>query len=301
MNPEFTVGTDVEFFLNHPDAGFVPATGFNCSGTKLEPTQLGELGAYHRDNISVELQPPPATNPDKFIGNNLNLYNAMTTQFRGMQLEMRAYAAVRFDEARLKDLEEAEEMGCEPDKCAYAGETMVPAKVESMGRYRTGSGHIHIGGIEDMDENARRDVVKWLDILEGLYGRYMEGNRDRQAYRRRTWYGQAGRYRMKDYGLEWRTPSNVMWAGWVLDASAYGLFASIYSALTLVRAGITVDSIAPEKAIERIRQSIDGQDGKACIRRIHYWQDKLYEYDEIKTVLKKAGKLYGNRANIFSA
>lgn len=233
--------------------------------------------------------------------NGSRLYEAMREQFRSMNLQLIGQCAVQFQAARLKDIEEADEMGCEPDKCAYAGLTMPTASVEAMGTWRTGSGHIHIGGLEDMDEDGRRHVVKWMDILEGLFGKYYEARNDRTSSRRRRYYGQAGRYRMKDYGLEWRTPSNDMWLNWILNAQAPGLFASVYTATVLTRAGITVDSIGSPKAMERVRSAIDGSDSRGAMRRMYYWQDLLYEHDEVKAVIKQAGTKYGCRANLYSA
>lgn len=298
--PKFTVGSDAEFFLYHSSTGLVPATGFNCAGTKLEPVSLGELGTYHRDNISVELQPPPADTPEKFIQHGSQLYRALRIQFGNMSLDLGAIPAAEFSTSMLRGIEEASEMGCEPDKCAYSGETQATIKPEAMGGWRTTSGHLHVGGIDDLNEDQRRQIVQWLDILEGLTGKQKEAQSDRLAWHRRAYYGQAGRYRMKPYGLEWRTPSSLMWRHWLQPQSAASLFASIGTAIALVRAGVYVESIASDIAVKRVRDAIDGRSLSNVTRRVHYWQDRLYEYDTIKSIIKKVGTQYDYRASLYS-
>lgn len=300
---ELSIGSDVEFFLHHRRQGTIPATSFNCPGSKLEPVAVGTLGTFHRDNLSVELQPLPAQTPSEFVGNSWSLYQAIKMRYSHMSLSLNATPVASFPRKLLATLGEANEIGCEPDICAYTGEVAQATSAEKLGIYRTASGHIHIGGIEHIPEDRRKEVVKWMDVLEGLSCRNHEDRHIITPVVRRRFYGQAGRFRLKPYGLEWRTPSNANWWNWIQDDKhAASLFASVYMAATLTLADITVESLASPAAIQRMRDSIDGSRRDTPITaRIGYWQEFLSENTEYKSVLKQAQKIYGAVPGLYPA
>lgn len=299
---DITIGADVEFFLSHAQRGIVPATSFNCPGSKDEPVSLDSVGTFHRDNISVEIQPLPASTPAEFTVNNLAIWRAIRNRYQGLGLSPYVNPVAQFPRTVLAEIAEANEIGCEPDKCAYTGETAKATSADKLGQYRTASGHIHIGGLEDMDEDQRRQVIQYMDVLEGLTCRSMEDVSTSQGYLRRQWYGQAGRYRIKPYGVEWRTPSNTNWYFWAKKAkNAAELFSSVFVAKTLVESGVTLEAMASPIAIKRLRNAIDNRSYAAPLsRRIGYWQELLSESPECKSVVKKAGKIYGYRPGLYA-
>jgi hypothetical protein len=121
-----------------------------------------------------------------------------------------------FKEAGMVAIPEAAEMGCDPDFCAYTGEQHNGPDAVAMEQQRVASGHVHIGGVEDYDREHQQTLIRWLDILVGIDIADHECNHDRKAYVRRKYYGQAGRFRPKPYGVEYRTPSN-MWVHTILE------------------------------------------------------------------------------------
>ena len=75
---------------------------------------------------------------------------------------------------------------------------------------RTASGHVHIGWGKEMtdhNEQARAAAVQ-MDFYLGLPSLFYDNDT-----RRRSMYGKAGCYRLKPYGVEYRTLSNA----WLLS------------------------------------------------------------------------------------
>lgn len=298
-----TIGADVEFFLNSRAQGIIPATAFNCPGSKLEPVTMGTMGTFHRDNLSVEIQPLPADTPADFVHNGNRLFQALKSRYRAMNLTLSVTPVAQFPAKMLKTLTEANEIGCEPDRCAYSGQEAKATDAETLGRVRTASGHIHIGGQDGLPEEQRAIAITWMDVLEGLWCRQHEDHNSVGGSLRRSYYGQAGRYRIKPYGMEWRTPSNLNWSYWVSDPSrAARLFASAYVATTLASRGMTIQSLTSPTMVTRLRQTIDSRSQALPIgRRISFWQELLSEQKDVTALVKQAGKLYGSPPGLYAS
>lgn len=298
---EFTVGSDVEVFLRHAEHGWVPATGYNTPGTKEAPIPIGTTGSFfHRDNISVELQPAPGSTPQEFMENGQRALTSVTRRYTKMGMDLNFSVVVVFADEVLQ-VEEADEMGCAPDFCAYLGKEMEPVKAKSMGTLRTAGGHIHIGGIESFDTPKREELIKWLDVLEGLWTTQIDLNFTGDiAIQRRRFYGQAGRYRLKEYGVEWRTPGCAAWYTWAIQKKAPRLFASIWLATQLIQRGLTTEVMSSQVSLERLQQGLNSSELKSLTRLTYYWQEKLYEAATTKSLVRAAGELYGARPSLFT-
>jgi hypothetical protein len=289
----FTVGSDPEFFLSHRTYGMVPATEYNTPGTKLEPTAIVDApgSTFHRDNIMVELQPLQADNPREWVANAQQAFDTVTSLYSGRHLQFSLADTATFDRARIKDLSEAQEIGCEPDKCAYTGEEMTPTDAATMDRTRCAGGHIHIG-VDGFTEEELRETVKLLDVFEGVpMLRTEEGYRVHRTNRRR-YYGQAGRYRVKPYGVEWRTPSNCGWHSY-MEGNASNLFSTINCVLPLVKQGVTSEDIGGSTLVAKSRLLIDG-DGLGHRKRIagvvQSWKDCIAVHKVARELFEEEAK-----------
>ena len=105
-----------------------------------------------------------------------------------------------FDDSELKD-PEALMFGCEGDYDAWTvGHedeiTHPPASLRSAG------GHVHIG-FKFEDEQDQFRAAKAADLFIGLRGVFYDKDSER-----RQLYGRASKFRLKPYGIEYRTPSN---------------------------------------------------------------------------------------------
>lgn len=63
-------------------------------------------------------------------------------------------------------------------------------------------GHIHVG-YPNPNIETNEKIVKWMDIYLGLASTILDDDDRRKMY-----YGTPGRYRDKDFGVEYRTLSN---------------------------------------------------------------------------------------------
>lgn len=204
-----TVGADPELFVK---AGrhFLSGHLFEC-GTKAEPMKTKH--AYiQNDGIALEINIKPARSRDEFVTNCNNALSDLRSFINRTndKAELVARPSIFFGRKRLQALPPmAKILGCTPDYVAGSEEPNFPP--DSDAPFRTGAGHIHIGWTEDADTSTGGDhfklctkIVQEMDYFVGLPSMLW----DKDA-RRRTLYGKAGTFRVKPYGLEYRTLSNA--------------------------------------------------------------------------------------------
>jgi hypothetical protein len=99
------------------------------------------------------------------------------------------------------------ELGCDPDFNAWSGEQNEKPDVDKP--MRTAAGHVHIGFLEpgtmpdEMLFETARTITKQMDFYLGLPSLLFDHDQER-----REMYGQAGAFRPKPYGVEYRVLSN---------------------------------------------------------------------------------------------
>jgi len=210
----FTIGCDPEVFLTKNGK---PASAYGLiRGTKKEPF-LNREGAYQVDGMAAEFNTTPVPFPDlSWHPDTFDKWNEkILYQLRALRAALPKGYSLKIDpvmefgkEFLDKQPDEAKELGCDPDYCAY---TLQPnPRPDGEKTFRTGAGHIHIGWGSDIPVDNQEHIeicagfVKSLDATVGLFMTYI----DRDP-RRRELYGKAGAFRPKPYGVEYRTPSNV--------------------------------------------------------------------------------------------
>jgi hypothetical protein len=227
MTPTITIGADPEFFVrkgNH----YISAHEFPF-GTKTKP-QRTLHGHIQIDGVAVECNVRPSKTRDEFIENTRGVIEDATSMLDLHSNEMCTLVtrpSIFFGRKKLHSLPQwAGELGCRPDFDAYTGrQTKSP---DPNTPFRTASGHIHIGWTQNqlLTDKSHFDlcrrIVKQLDYVLGLPSLLWDKDK-----RRRELYGQAGAFRPKPYGLEYRVLSNK-WTetekhiGWVFDAALTG-------------------------------------------------------------------------------
>lgn len=207
-NNAILIGADPEVFVRNPNSKkFVSAHGM-IPGTKAEPF-LVKNGAVQVDGMALEFNIDPARTATEFITN----CNVVQNQLREMVdagYEIVKEPVAFFDPEYYQSVPEfAKELGCDPDYNAYTGEANPRPPVDESNPMRTASGHVHIGwtnGAEPFDPTHFEDcrtVVRQLDYFLGVPSLYWDKDN-----RRRQMYGQAGAFRPKSYGVEYRVLSN---------------------------------------------------------------------------------------------
>lgn len=217
---EFTVGCDPEVFFLKDGRPF-PAIGL-VGGTKSFPRKL-DVGAVQEDNVMAEFNIPPAQTEVDFnnrvarmlenvrkiaVKNGCSLYVSPYAEFEGHYLEH----------------PQAQTIGCDPDYNAWKMCVNESPTKELLKNTRTASGHVHVG-FKDPDSSPlkRCTAVKAMDLFLGIPSIILDSDTTRRKF-----YGKAGAFRPKEYGVEYRVLSNFWITNpylrkWVFKNSIYAL------------------------------------------------------------------------------
>lgn len=205
----FKIGADPEFFVKR--FGKLSSAYGLIPGTKEAPYKVPK-GAVQVDGMALEFNIDPAESFEEFDSNMSQVFESIVRLVPGYEIFVEPVADFGLDFIRAQP-KEARELGCSPDFDAYTGKANPRPKEDTP--FRTASGHIHIGWTkEPVDINdeghleACRALTKALDLYLGVPS--LVWDRDD---RRRTLYGQAGAFRPKSYGMEYRVLSNK----WIND------------------------------------------------------------------------------------
>lgn len=244
------VGADPEFFVKKGDK-FVSGHNFPC-GTKDKPRKTGH-GAVQVDGMALELNVKPAFTRTGFVQNFrgvvFDLHNIVSEWDRDCYIVAESIAPFGLEYIQ-KMPPMVKALGCDPDFNAYSLEVNDTPKSETP--FRTGAGHIHIGWAENQEGMEHffkcAALVKQLDYTVGLRTLLFD-----TEPRRRMLYGKAGAFRPKDYGCEYRVPSNA----WCQSEELAGLmFDGVIQAIDLLNDGRDLDKETDGLA----RQCIDNNE-----------------------------------------
>lgn len=214
-------GTDPEFMLKDGDTyvsaiNVVPA----CPEHRLKINGH----EFYYDNVLAEFAMKPATNKKQALKHLKECLELYVEIVEPCKLVAQAYQTYpdniwdRVSEETGKPI--AATAGCAIDRCGYLVKDMkAPKEIIETTTDRSGGGHVHIG-----DERLYRDYGLWLapsavlmDLLIGVPSLFLD--KDPTSPKRRRIYGQAGRFRICDYGMEYRTPGNF----WLTSPKLAGL------------------------------------------------------------------------------
>jgi len=211
---EFTLGADPELFVTR---GGKPESAYGLlKGDKKDPLVV-KGGAVQVDGMALEFNIDPAKNFAEFDTNITTVMKTLKDMVPGYEFMVQPVAEFGAPYINSQP-KEARQLGCEPDFNAYTGVVNPTPKAETP--FRTASGHLHIGwtsGVEPHDPThfeACRALVKNLDVFVGIPSLIWDNVYAKEtADKRRALYGQAGAFRPKSYGLEYRVLSNI----WITD------------------------------------------------------------------------------------
>jgi hypothetical protein len=215
-------GADPEVFYKEKGQ-LVSALGI-VQGTKDSPHAV-KNGALQVDGMALEFNIDPAKTVGEWVGNLRSVMAQLEGMIKG---EIVVTPIAEFGEEYIQaQPQEAKELGCDPDFNAWTGAEN-PKPNEDL-PFRTGAGHVHIGFTEHADADDPEHfalcckLVKQLDFYLGLPSLLMD-----DCTKRRSMYGQAGAFRAKPYGLEYRVLSNFWLASddlmkWVYNTAEQAL------------------------------------------------------------------------------
>lgn len=198
------IGSDPEAFLF---AGGNPVSAIGLvPGSKEEPFKISEHESVQVDNVAIEFNIKPSETPEEFMESLGRCYAWSVDHLSKIdpRLQFVFTPSVEFDKQSLKS-KAARTFGCDPDFNAWTGGVNRPPS--PGGLLRSCGGHIHLGLDMDFSFDEKR-LIRLMDKYVGSYVSYICPDK-----RRMELYGKAGAFRMKDYGVEYRTPSNT----WLKD------------------------------------------------------------------------------------
>lgn len=216
---DILIGTDPEVFVKK--AGKLVSAFNLIVGDKAAPQPVQD-GAVQVDGMALEFNTNPASTAEEF-GHNVQ---SVLAQLAAMvpEHEIVIEPVAHFGAEYIAEQPAiARELGCDPDFNAWSGDENKKPEAETP--FRTAAGHVHVGysdGLDIDDEynlGIMRRVARQLDFYLGLPSLLFDSDVER-----RSMYGQAGAFRPKPYGLEYRTLSNA-WLksdeaiAWVFNAS----------------------------------------------------------------------------------
>lgn len=192
MSENLTLGADVEVFASQ-NQNPLSVEGL-IGGSKEYPLEVPG-GNLQEDNVMAEFAIDPVSTEEEWINNIQRVYRELQNRIN----ETLIVPSVSFPEDQLQS-KQARHFGCDPDFDVW--ELMMNEIDASVfGNIRTCGGHIHIGCGHKQDDEIIR-IIKNMDLFLGVPSVLLDNDS-----RRRTFYG-AGKFRIKDYGLEYRSLSN---------------------------------------------------------------------------------------------
>ena len=196
-------GSDPEFMLVDANKTHKSAIGIIQGDPENRITLKGHQ--FYHDNVMAECAIKPARSKKKVLENFkecFGLYAQMAAPY-----QLCTQASQTYPESELRH-PMARIAGCEPDCCAYEMVQKKPPKdiIENTG-FRSCGGHIHIGHPALVSDGTEPWLtIYMLDLFLGVPSLWLDT--DPTSGARRLLYGQSGRYRPKDYGIEYRSLGN---------------------------------------------------------------------------------------------
>jgi len=240
-------------------------------------------GDVTRDGFQLELNPQGHTCRE-IAGSNIAraLFRAEEIASNiGAELSIAVGVTVG-DEAWKKSTFETRRFGCNPTSNVYQKINRLATGMRI--RFRSGAGHIHIGGLNAHEKADLPTIVKLMDIIGGNTAVLID--RDENNAHRRKYYGRAGEYRPKQYGLEYRVFSNFWLRHYVLWSMASGL---LRNAVGIYRAGLADDLIKRFDMV-KVREAINTNDKALAMENFLIYKKFL----EDKNIFTGSGIDIGN-------
>lgn len=198
------LGGDPEVFLKDRRTGHIVPSCDKIGGNKGKGIQIqsGYKISILEDNVAVEFNFAPFS--DAYTGSDVlravQEYGAEWLRARGF--DPYPVAEYKFTESQLT-APKSQVFGCDPDFVAYdASDSLRAVDPMVVGQHRFCGGHLHFG-YTNPEKIPASAVAILIDMFVGLPSLQL----DAQGARRK-WYGLAGLYRTKPYGIEYRTMSN---------------------------------------------------------------------------------------------
>jgi hypothetical protein len=198
----YLIGADIECFLKNRNGEVISAEGL-VKGTKHDPffpdPALGEFFSTSLDNVLAEFTIAPAKQSDEFV-NNINISKRLLMGTLPEEVSLFFYPDNLMDEKYLQT-RNAKLFGCDVSYSVWNGKP-ISINRDAYPTLRSAGFHVHIG-YDEPSERTNELIIKTLDLFLGAPSVLIEPKN-----LRKTLYGKPGEFRMKPYGVEYRTLSS---------------------------------------------------------------------------------------------
>lgn len=203
---KFTFGSDPEFMLSK-DNKFYSAIRI-LKHDKHNRIQIGNH-EYYYDNVLAECAVAPGNTKEEVVSNFRDCLQQFVKIVSPYKLVLRSSQDYPPDQLTEK---EAKEIGCDTEYCVYSLSDVKPPTQEFVSNcLRTAGGHIHLGTeLAFRDEYSALFVIRLMDLFLGIPSIFLD--KDKTAKRRKRLYGKAGRFRLPEHGVEYRSLGNFWWS-----------------------------------------------------------------------------------------
>lgn len=201
------VGSDPELFIiNSTNNKVVSSIGLipGEKGKAYRAADMPKGYGLQIDNILAEFNIPATNKKDKFIAsmNYMKDYIRTFVKNTNPNYDIQCVASRDVDEDQLQH-PIAKLFGCDVSYNAYT-EDENPKPDGERGTLRSAGCHIHIS-YKSPNAKTSIDLIKYLDMYLGIPSVVFDPDT-----KRRTLYGKAGDFRLKPYGVEYRSLSSYM-------------------------------------------------------------------------------------------
>ena len=265
---EILIGADPELFVKNKRSGrFVSAHNL-IPGSKEEPFKV-PFGAVQPDGVSAEFNIEPVKTLEEFKRNLKAVRNTMQQMIidKNSNLILVEEPVADFSKSTFDKIPaEAKVLGCTPDWNAYSMTMNPPPNADGV-YFRTGSGHVHIGWTNGVDEEDPEHIKMCATLTKMLdYFLYSPSTLWDTDQRRRELYGKPGTFRPKHYGCEYRVLSNK----WLKhDVTIDFVFDTINKVVDMLTSGV---------ARKKYSLVIEELTARRCYNFAGYSKDYLVRY-----------------------
>lgn len=201
------LGCDPEVFLRQAGGKklFIPSCGL-FGGEKKKPRIINEeygVGILE-DNVTLEFNINPVDTSGQFRTAVMQAYTNIQEEAAKHGLVPHITSSATFSQEDLKKFPQAMVFGCDPDNDAWKeGRERQPPDPIALGGWRFAGEHVHFGYDKSKLSTPEWAIVQFLDVFVTAW----KSSYYRDDSMRRQYYGLPGLFRVKEYGLEYRTPS----------------------------------------------------------------------------------------------
>ena len=221
----FTFGSDPEFMLKK---GNRYVSAISVIGADQHNPVISNGNSFYWDNVLAECTVKPSRSKEEAVANISECLRDFVEIVSPNELVVQA--SQNYPKSIFQD-KEAKIAGCQPDNCVYQMMLMKgdfgPNRTIENNTFRTCGGHVHVGLQNEDGKGLHKTplemnfMIYLLDLFLGVPSIFMDC--DPTAKKRRTLYGQAGRFRYKSYGVEYRSLSSFWLTSPILVELVYDI------------------------------------------------------------------------------